>query len=844
MDVRYLKLAEINNYFNEFTGIVKLSNQQGNYDINKISENRAIGLFNLIYGYDLKNANYILSDNFPAVDLIDNDLRVCIQVTSTSEKDKIIYTLQKFIEKKLYNDFDRIIIYILTDKPAFYKSKTHKETKAITKGYIDFDLKRDVLDNKDLAKVTSSFVNIKQILAVHDYLAAEFNKVELQDAYPKELNAFARFRPDSLVGRELLIGQIHEKFNDFNIVLLQGVGGIGKTVIAKSYLEIYKEHYDHLAYIDASDSLISAIVKRLSSFETTFNYNDGISIAENLSNLINKLYLIKNTLLIIDNCDNEIELRQLKGDLESLNWKILITSRTLPPTYAEEVINVTHISSNDAFALFVKNYGRKVTEIDSTIIERILLKIKYHTKLTIILGKAAHNNPLLKLEELADRVNKEMYNEDKINILVALDTEEHKVYDFLLLLFEPELLTLEQKRYLKYFTILPSIEISVEHLVNLYERNEKHGSFINIINKLVEKGWVESYNNYFRIHPVIQLVTKNKLVINVANCSNLIDNVIYYLRLTDNYTVNLAYLNFGESVAKFFDKDVDEKLGILYNYLSILSRDVYRLKDALKYSLQAIEILEKHSKQIEMLAQVYGNTSTYYSKLNDFDKAIYYMNQTLKIQQKLFPKDHHDIAATYNNFATAYFNAARNSNSSYEIMHYYDTALGYLNHSLEMLERLSARKPREHAPAISDCCTLQANIYEDLYYLTRDRNYLDLYFEADTRALQLVTGYLGENHPKTATVYNNNGLGLLKHNNIKHGFEFIEKALIIRRNILPDNHPDIGVSLYNIARAYLALKQKKLAVEALKESIEILQSVKDFKHDTLEAALKLYKSLT
>lgn len=152
MDNRSVMLLEIDNYLNELIGIIRIRNKSGNFDVNKVSENRAISLFNILYDLNLKNANNILSDNFPAVDLIDSEARVAIQVTSTTSKDKIIYTVEKFIEKKLYKDYDKLILYILTEKQKAFTAKTVKEIRSLTKGYIKFELKEDVIDNTDISK--------------------------------------------------------------------------------------------------------------------------------------------------------------------------------------------------------------------------------------------------------------------------------------------------------------------------------------------------------------------------------------------------------------------------------------------------------------------------------------------------------------------------------------------------------------------------------------------------------------------------------------------------------------------------------------------------------------------
>ena len=58
--------------------------------------------FNLLYGYDLKNLNES-SQNVEAIDLIDDDKKIVIQVSSTATKQKIESSLNKKLIKKYTN---------------------------------------------------------------------------------------------------------------------------------------------------------------------------------------------------------------------------------------------------------------------------------------------------------------------------------------------------------------------------------------------------------------------------------------------------------------------------------------------------------------------------------------------------------------------------------------------------------------------------------------------------------------------------------------------------------------------------------------------------------------------
>ena len=86
---------------------VSILNAVNLYDINIVAEDFFPGLLNLIYGYELKNANY-LEKNAPAIDLVDPKNRIAVQVTSDNSSTKIKHTIEEFNKNKAYQIYDRV----------------------------------------------------------------------------------------------------------------------------------------------------------------------------------------------------------------------------------------------------------------------------------------------------------------------------------------------------------------------------------------------------------------------------------------------------------------------------------------------------------------------------------------------------------------------------------------------------------------------------------------------------------------------------------------------------------------------------------------------------------------
>lgn len=137
------------------------------YDINIVSETFYAGLINLIENYTLVNANTI-EKNAPGIDLIDDEHRVSIQVTSDNSSKKIKHTLEEFCNNESYKKYDRLIFLILTEKKRY-------TTEFDTQGLFSFDKNSDIWDIETLIQRINALPTEK-LREINDYLDTELNE--------------------------------------------------------------------------------------------------------------------------------------------------------------------------------------------------------------------------------------------------------------------------------------------------------------------------------------------------------------------------------------------------------------------------------------------------------------------------------------------------------------------------------------------------------------------------------------------------------------------------------------------------------------------------------------------
>ena len=143
---------------------VSILNAVNLYDINIVAEDFFPGLLNRIYGYELKNANY-LEKNAPAIDLVDSKNRIAVQVTSDNSSTKIKHTIEEFNKNQAYQNYDRLIVLILTQKKRY-------SANFDTQGMFSFEKARDIWDVEKLMKDVRE-LETEQIKAISTYLSEE-----------------------------------------------------------------------------------------------------------------------------------------------------------------------------------------------------------------------------------------------------------------------------------------------------------------------------------------------------------------------------------------------------------------------------------------------------------------------------------------------------------------------------------------------------------------------------------------------------------------------------------------------------------------------------------------------
>ncbi|MCG8521118.1 MAG: SMEK domain-containing protein [Pseudomonadales bacterium] len=174
-----MNILDLQNEFREliarFRQEIEAASAMTQFDAHQVAENVICGLLRELCDWpDMHNLNADQA-NFPGIDLADDTARVAVQVTATADIGKIKHTIDTFIRHNLHEQYDRLVLYVLTAKQGSY-SQSIIETAC--QGKVKFSSSHDVWDYRELCAKAAE-APPKRLQAAVDHLKAHLRGVPI-----------------------------------------------------------------------------------------------------------------------------------------------------------------------------------------------------------------------------------------------------------------------------------------------------------------------------------------------------------------------------------------------------------------------------------------------------------------------------------------------------------------------------------------------------------------------------------------------------------------------------------------------------------------------------------------
>jgi hypothetical protein len=390
-------------------------------------------------------------------------------------------------------------------------------------------------------------------------------------------------KPTNFVGRQAELEQLHALLEACEAsVIVNGLGGVGKTTLARQYVWQYKENYHHIIWLEQQNTLLSALItnERLTEnmhFTSETEEERFKRVMRELENTEGK------NLFVIDNyeqkdTDDKLNVLERFRNVQFNYWRVLFTSREQVKRF--KPIDLSFLPAHEAIELFTLHCGSKKFDINT--LELLLEEVGYHTLMIELLAKTYANNFDIEcLEDLLIVLQQKEYDHALLQELI--DTEHHKgyetLYKHLLLLFNMEHWTDEEQYILKQFAVLPSLPIKAKQLLD-WLQDEKR-VYKNTLQNLARKGWLSTKDQQqYEMHRLLKVLIQKHLDVMWEDVKVMVESVKEELTEEKVKANPLASQWLIEYIKSFLEdincqyNEVEKgymwhRLGYIYDYMSI-----------------------------------------------------------------------------------------------------------------------------------------------------------------------------------------------------------------------------------------------------------------------------------
>lgn len=617
---------------------------------------------------------------------------------------------------------------------------------------------------------------------------------------------------DVFCGRERQLEQIHAAFTaGKRAVFLEGIGGIGKSELAKQYALAHPADYDQVVFATYTSDLedlfwdpAALVIEGLEpqADENTAQYFDRkLRVLQSITN--------ERTLLIIDNFDVEDDPRL--GEFLTGHYRVLFTTRNAHKGYPS--IRIETIQDPDALMeIFESNYGSALEEEERQSVLKIFEYIEYHTYAIELIAKQMEAS-FLSADEMLERLQKGRM-EEGFRETVSGRHHVNTAFGHICSVFNTGMLTPEEKQLLSYLSLAGHQGIPGPRF-----REWASLDSFEAVNGLIRRSWIRKEGSSISLHPLVREVVFSVL-------KPTVENTRPFLQQAANYCYNAWYRPYAEnravgdcilSIQRNFPGGTPETWHIFNVFFNFLWQ-IGLFEDSILYSEKCFDtVLQAYGNDSMITGFIAKGVGGCYFNSGRAEESIPWYKRGLECMLASGAPESEDLAMSYEKVARCY-------TWSYER----DLALSeeYFSRSkairLRLLEQFRQGSPRIEV--------------RDEYRPKQEREQLTdaqlLFMEALYQELDLSLAYgrLGEVYMEMGRMYQAAG-------DFENALLYAEKDLKLLEEHFPENRSGIAYAYYDmgVCRFFMALQARKEGTEAP----EMLQAAEKDLRIALESNRKM-----
>ena len=588
-------------------------------------------------------------------------------------------------------------------------------------------------------------------------------------------------------GREDELKQMERLQKERKRIFLTGMGGIGKSELARTYAVEHRREYDTVI-LARYESTLEDVIRRVSIEHLVHFGGEGLPPEQYFALAKRKLKeccVEEKVLLILDNLDVDSD-TGMQEFLE-MGWDVIVTTRYHWEEYEDDCVFVKEYDEEGAFELFCRNYGKtkeEFNEEERLLILELIKLVEYHTMTVELLAKqTAKEEADFKtfLKELKEGI--QHHDQTKIPHIKDGSYGKKSMYQHIAALFsiakekEKNWISETEEAILRHMTLISYQGIEGKQFLTWCGYPE---SDLPILKDLAAKGWIRQEQKQYAMHPIISEMLYAELQPTIENCNTLVAAIEEQLDEKEFSTLIWQEKETRIEYGIFLAKRLNEKnreTADLYHIVGVRLYDMSRYQKALKYQKKALKIRKKvlGERGIDTVSS-YNSVGISYEKLGKRKKGLEYKEKALEIYKEELGERNVATATLYNNIGYSYFELGERKKG-----------LEYLMKALEIRKEELGERNVVTAQSYNNV----GSCYFELGERKKGLKYL-------TKALEIYEEELGERNVAMASSYNNVGSCYWMLGNQEKAINYIEKAYEIDKELLGERHLETQKILKNL----------------------------------------------
>lgn len=453
----------------------------------------------------------------------------------------------------------------------------------------------EAIDPPMYARIDELVAHINRVLG-RESVSHTAGRKETQAAPEYRLVARLPQVRDVFRGRQELLEKIGAVFSQGKkAVFLEGIGGIGKSELAKQYALSHRDDYDTVVFATYTTSLVKLMC------DATSIVIEGVEPLQDESEkdfFARKLQILRSiaderTLIIVDNFD--VDADPELAEFLTGRYHVIFTTRNAHPGFT--TLKVEAIRDKAVLMeIFEQNYGMELDESERESVEEIFELVEYHTYAVELIAKQMEAS-FLSAGEMLDMLRRGGM-ETSGQEMISGRSDYKSAFGHICSVFNTGCLSAEEQRLMRYMALMGTRGVPGARFREWAELTS-----MDDVNALMRKSWIRrEAGGRISLHPLVREVVWSVLEPGLENCMPFLKKVGHFCFYSwyRPYPENMAVGDCVLSILQSLDGPRECEWSIFSIYSNFLWQ-IGAFEESIHYGMQMFEAVRKLYGEASMI---------------------------------------------------------------------------------------------------------------------------------------------------------------------------------------------------------------------------------------------------